>query len=142
MFLGYFLAFLEAPEEVASNNAIISTNEIVTLQKTLIEDITKQLPTICSTLFLLEKSGQLSYEKCLENNVTTVNCTEPSSQRFIESAIQNVFVNKISDCPNRLGKINMTKEQTGLDINVTESFEQLSSTTFNVEGSELLTYMR
>lgn len=144
MFLGYFLAYLEAPEEVASNNAIISTNEIVTLQKSLVDEITEQLPLICSSLFLLEKSGQLSYEACLENNITSVNCTEPSSQRFIESAIQRVFVNKLSDCTNAaesLGKINMTKDQTGLDINFTESFEQFSSTTFNIEGSELLAYM-
>ena len=150
------MAKLEAPEEIVKNNAIIATQDITNLQWALMEGITEDLPLICSMLVVLENNNELSYEHCLAANISTVNCTEPTSARLIESLLQRVYVTRLKSCPStnytktNYTKPNMTEEVGKNPILDTINLDNLTELSTNlptwaseatIEGGDLISYM-
>jgi len=70
LLFGFGMSSLEAPGEVEANNNIIATNGAVKIQEELLATITEELPTICSGVFWLEQSYDLSFQECLTTNAT------------------------------------------------------------------------
>jgi len=143
LFFGYFLAFLEAPDEKVTNNDIISTQEILALQKQLVDEITKKLPSVCSSMFILEQSGELSYDNCIARNFSALNCSEPVDVRrnkWIETHIQSVFVKGSSDKCSNINMTNVTEDRA-MNINITEELIKLNVSNISTNGDDLTQYM-
>ena len=70
LLFGFGLAKLEAPGEMATNNAILATGGAVLLQEALMDTITEELPTICSNVFWLEQAAELPFQECMAGDPT------------------------------------------------------------------------
>ena len=111
IFFGYFLASLEADNEIESNNAVIRTRLAMQFVDAIGEKVTEDLPFICACNFLKEENQTAvkeKYAECLaeeEKNLasasgeaanTTSNCVEPSDVELlsIEYLIPQVFIDQ------------------------------------------------
>ena len=74
LFFGYFLAQLEAPAEIAHNNAVIATRASVSRSSGFLQNVTKEVPQIC--LSILMRRGSNATNNNNNNNATNVTTDE------------------------------------------------------------------